>query len=231
MMRCRHSRRPFVASANPSTATQQRRGKSVSAIAAEDVSKHWTTAEGKVHAVDGITFAFDEGTLNVLLGPSGCGKSTTLRLIAGPRAGRPRRASLIGGRDVTDLPPGAAEHRDGVPVLRAVPAPLRRREHRVRPEGAQGRAGRARRAARARGRAAGPVEAARAQALAALRRPAAARGARPRDRRRDAGLPDGRAALEPRRAAAPARCAREIRALQRGSASPWSTSRTTRSRR
>jgi len=76
----------------------------VSAIAAEDVSKHWTTPEGKVHAVDGITFAFDAGTLNVLLGPSGCGKSTTLRLIAGlERADRGR--VLIGGRDVTDLPP------------------------------------------------------------------------------------------------------------------------------
>jgi sn-glycerol 3-phosphate transport system ATP-binding protein len=76
----------------------------VSAIAAEDVSKHWTTAEGKVHAVDGITFAFDEGTLNVLLGPSGCGKSTTLRLIAGlEQADRGR--VLIAGRDVTNLPP------------------------------------------------------------------------------------------------------------------------------
>ena len=76
----------------------------MSAIAAEDVSKHWTTPEGKVHAVDGITFAFDDGTLNVLLGPSGCGKSTTLRLIAGlERADRGR--VLLGGRDVTDLPP------------------------------------------------------------------------------------------------------------------------------
>ena len=55
----------------------------VSAIAAEYVSKHWTTAAGEVRAVDGLSFAFDEGTLNVLLGPSGCGKSTTLRLIAG----------------------------------------------------------------------------------------------------------------------------------------------------
>ena len=44
--------------------------------------------------------------------------------------------------------------------------------------------------------------AARAQAAAALRRPAAARGARPRARARPAGVPDGRAALEPRREAA-----------------------------
>ncbi len=76
----------------------------MSAIAAENVSKHWTTAEGKVHAVDGLSFAFEPGTLNVLLGPSGCGKSTTLRLIAGLEEADGGRI-LIDGRDVTNLPP------------------------------------------------------------------------------------------------------------------------------
>ena len=76
----------------------------MSAIAAENVSKHWTTADGEVRAVDGLSFAFDEGTLNVLLGPSGCGKSTTLRLIAGLEPADGGRI-LIAGRDVTDLPP------------------------------------------------------------------------------------------------------------------------------
>jgi len=76
----------------------------VSAIAAENVSKHWTTAAGEVRAVDGLSFAFDEGTLNVLLGPSGCGKSTTLRLIAGLEQADGGRI-LIGGRDVTALTP------------------------------------------------------------------------------------------------------------------------------
>jgi len=76
----------------------------VSAIAAENVSKHWTTVDGEVRAVDGVSFAFDEGTLNVLLGPSGCGKSTTLRLIAGLEPADAGRI-LIGGRDVTNLPP------------------------------------------------------------------------------------------------------------------------------
>ena len=78
----------------------------MAAIAATGVSKHWATAEGRVHAVDGISFAFAPGTLNVLLGPSGCGKSTTLSLIAGletPDAGR----ITIGEQDVTDLPPSA----------------------------------------------------------------------------------------------------------------------------
>jgi sn-glycerol 3-phosphate transport system ATP-binding protein len=76
----------------------------LSAIAAEDVSKHWTTTEGQVRAVDAISFAFDAGTLNVLLGPSGCGKSTTLRLIAGLEQADGGRI-LIDGRDVTALPP------------------------------------------------------------------------------------------------------------------------------
>ena len=78
----------------------------MSAIAAERVSKVWTTAAASVRAVDDVSFAFDAGTLNVLLGPSGCGKSTTLRLIAGLEtcdAGR----ILIGKRDVTRLPPAA----------------------------------------------------------------------------------------------------------------------------
>ncbi len=76
----------------------------MSAIAVENVSKHWTTADGQVRAVDGVSFSLAEGTFNVLLGPSGCGKSTTLRLIAGlevATAGSIR----IGERDVTELPP------------------------------------------------------------------------------------------------------------------------------
>ena len=76
----------------------------MSAIAAENVSKHWTTAEGEVRAVDRLSFAFDAGTLNVLLGPSGCGKSTTLRLIAGLEEADGGRI-VIDGRDVTNLPP------------------------------------------------------------------------------------------------------------------------------
>jgi sn-glycerol 3-phosphate transport system ATP-binding protein len=78
----------------------------MSAIAAENVSKHWATAEGRIHAVERVSFAFDEGTLNVLLGPSGCGKSTTLRLIAGLELADEGRIE-IAGRDVTRLPPAA----------------------------------------------------------------------------------------------------------------------------
>ena len=71
----------------------------MSAIAVENVSKHWTTADGQVRAVDAITFALEPGTLNVLLGPSGCGKSTTLRLIAGLEAADGGRIT-IGSEDI-----------------------------------------------------------------------------------------------------------------------------------
>ena len=173
----------------------------MSAIAAENVSKHWTTADGEVRAVDGLSFAFDEGTLNVLLGPSGCGKSTTLRLIAGLEPADGGRI-LIAGRDVTNLPPSqrniamvfqsyalfphlsvAENIVFGLKVRKVAPADVARRL-------ANGR-----RPARTR-------RPPRPQAVAAFRRPAAARGARPRDHRRGAGVPDGRAAVQPRRAAA-----------------------------
>ncbi|MFN8661478.1 MAG: ABC transporter ATP-binding protein [Thermomicrobiales bacterium] len=61
-----------------------------------------------VAAVDGISLASTDGEFLVLLGPSGCGKTTLLRMIGGlekPTEGR----ILIGGRDVTELPPRARQ--------------------------------------------------------------------------------------------------------------------------
>ena len=55
-------------------------------------------------AAQGLDLEIADGEFMVLVGPSGCGKSTVLRMIAGletPTAGR----ILIGGRDVTALPP------------------------------------------------------------------------------------------------------------------------------
>jgi sn-glycerol 3-phosphate transport system ATP-binding protein len=72
----------------------------VSEIRLEKIARHW----GAARALDGISFDVEAGSFVVLLGPSGCGKSTTLRIIAGldaPTSGR----VLIGGRDVTALPP------------------------------------------------------------------------------------------------------------------------------
>lgn len=58
----------------------------------------------KVKAVDQVDLTITDREFMVLLGPSGCGKTTLMRMIAGleyPNGGR----ILIGGRDVTDLPP------------------------------------------------------------------------------------------------------------------------------
>ncbi len=58
----------------------------------------------KVKAVDNVSLTIADQEFMVLLGPSGCGKTTLMRMIAGlefPEAGR----VIIGGTDVTDLPP------------------------------------------------------------------------------------------------------------------------------
>ena len=143
----------------------------------------------------------------VLFGPSGAGKSLTLQCLAGlmrPDAGR----VVVDGRVLFDSEAGVdvaaaeAPRRLRLPGLRAVPAPDRRRQCRLRPARPA-----ARRAAAARGRGAGPARASTALARApsgrALGRPASARGARPRARHRSRAAPARRAAVGPR----PAACA------------------------
>jgi ABC-type Fe3+/spermidine/putrescine transport system ATPase subunit len=66
----------------------------------ESVTKGWPSGRG----VAGVSFEAGAGEIIALVGPSGCGKTTLLRIIAGllvPDAGR----VLVGGRDVTRLPP------------------------------------------------------------------------------------------------------------------------------
>jgi NitT/TauT family transport system ATP-binding protein len=48
-----------------------------------DVSKHYPTRDGLVHALDRVSFVIQGGEFVSLLGPSGCGKSTLLMMVAG----------------------------------------------------------------------------------------------------------------------------------------------------
>jgi len=66
----------------------------------ENVTKRF----GDFVAVKNVTLNIYEREFFALLGPSGCGKSTLLRMLAGfekPTEGR----ILVGGKDITDLPP------------------------------------------------------------------------------------------------------------------------------
>jgi multiple sugar transport system ATP-binding protein len=58
----------------------------------------------KQPSVDNINLEIEDGEFLVLVGPSGCGKSTTLRMLAGLEEVTSGRI-LIGGRDVTTIPP------------------------------------------------------------------------------------------------------------------------------
>ena len=65
-----------------------------------DVSKSY----GSIPALRPLRLTVPDGEMLAVLGPSGCGKTTTLRIVAGFEA--PDTGSvLIGGRDVTALPP------------------------------------------------------------------------------------------------------------------------------
>ena len=72
----------------------------MSSIELKQVAKSW----GNTTALHSVDLQIAPGSFCVLLGPSGCGKSTTLRIIAGLETATSGQV-LIGGKDVTALPP------------------------------------------------------------------------------------------------------------------------------
>ena len=136
---------------------------------------------GDFTAVKGIDLEIDQGEFFTLLGPSGCGKTTTLRMIAGfeePDEGQ----ILIDGEDVAGLP---AHKRPTNTVFQSYAlfphlSVSDNVAYGLKRKGVE----------QGRGRAAGPGRARARRALGrgepqaepALRRPAAARRARPRGR-------------------------------------------------
>jgi len=66
------------------------------AIAVKDLSKSYATRDGRVAALERISFGVGEGDLLAVVGPSGCGKSTLLKILAGILAPSSGEAFLRG---------------------------------------------------------------------------------------------------------------------------------------
>ena len=191
----------------------------MSRIVLESVTKQYPDG---TTAVQSLNLHVDDGELLVLVGPSGCGKTTALRMVAGLE-------EITGGDHLHRRPAVnnvAPKDRDIAMVFQsyalyphmsvydnmAFGLKLRKvRKAEIKQRVAGGRAHPWTRAPPA------------AQAAAALRRPAAAGGAGPRHRAAAAGLPDGRAAVQPRRQAAGRRRAPRSRSCSARSARPRST--------
>ena len=165
-------------------------------------------AYGTVEAVAGVDLEVGAGTFFTLLGPSGSGKTTTLRLIAGFE--RPDAGTIqLGGADITGLPPYSRDVNTvfqdyalfpHMTVAENVAYGLRVRK---------ASAARERRKPRRRGARDGAARRVRRpQAGPALRRPAPARRACPRDRQPAAGAAARRAARRARPEAPPGDAAR-----------------------
>ena len=152
---------------------------------------------GAYAAVNGINLEIRDGEFLIMVGPSGCGKTTTLNMISGleaPTSGR----IVIGDTVVNDLEPG--ERGLGMVFqdlalfphmtvfeniafgLRVKKVPEEEVRRSVRAAAAAVTLRRCSTSCRGNARAAKP-----------------ARGARPHHRHQSRGVPDGRAAVQPRR--------------------------------
>ena len=177
-------------------------------VAFESVSKIYPDG---TRAVNDLNLGIEDGEFMVLVGPSGCGKTTALRMVAGLED-ISEGVLKIGETVVNHVPP---RDRDiamvfqsyalyphlsvydniafGLKLKKTPKAEMRERVQKA-------------------AELLGLEEHLDRKPRVALRRPAAARRDGPRDRAPAEGVPDGRAALEPRREAARADARRDLAA-------------------
>ena len=182
-------------------------------ITLEQVTKEFS---GGVRAVDEVDLTIESGEFLVLVGPSGCGKSTLLRMIAGLEEVTDGRIE-IGDRDVTHLSP---RDRDIAMVFQNYALYPHLSVERNLAYGLRVRKTPKSEIKRRVGEVAemlGIEHLLQRRPSRPLGRPAPAGRDGPRDRARAGGVPDGRAAVEPRCEAA-RRHARPARASARGAA-------------
>ena len=73
-------------------------------IKVDTLRKEFSSDNGKIVAVDDVSFTVEDGEFVCIVGPSGCGKTTLLRCIAGLE--RPASGSItLDNDEITDVPP------------------------------------------------------------------------------------------------------------------------------
>jgi len=93
-------------------------------VTVRDLSFSYKSAEGRVDAIQGITFSIEKGDIYTIIGPSASGKSTLLYILAGllpfasgealingekPRAGKTRHIAYSAELWASPLENGLAE--------------------------------------------------------------------------------------------------------------------------